>query len=241
MDWTLAISRNRDALLRIIAALYALAGVANGAQFTHLPVPIYRTIMRIVRPAESAVRRLIIIVAHGLVCAVSPSRNCGSIATIQKAGTKTFAVFPLIDPLKRLTPQQAVELFDDEMSNDDDSEELEPTKSAFPRISMPGFLDPVFALPVKSSPNDLINAAHLSRRLCALHRALSNLPAQAKRLARWQMRRDLALKSRARKPFRLSPFRPGSAPGARRTPKHEIDYILKECHALAFDRMADTS
>ena len=57
MDWTLAITRNREALLRIIAALYALVGLTNGAAFLRLPRHIYRAMSRVLRPAESAVRR----------------------------------------------------------------------------------------------------------------------------------------------------------------------------------------
>ncbi|MGB8816678.1 MAG: hypothetical protein WCC66_02040, partial [Rhizobiaceae bacterium] len=64
--------------------------------------------------------------------------------------------------------------------------------------------------------------------------ALGDLPRQARRLARFQARRDLARKSSAPfKPMRLSIFRPGLPPGWRQRPIHEVDDVLRECHGLA--------
>ena len=73
MDWPLAILRNRDALRAIVAALFALAGltsprrgeVSRAQPVTErgLPRHILAAILAILRPAESAVRRLILIAA----------------------------------------------------------------------------------------------------------------------------------------------------------------------------------
>ena len=73
MDWNAAIERNREALKRVLAMLVAMAGLDASAltNFT-LPRHLYRTILRLLRPAESAVRRLIIVAARGLV--VPPAR-----------------------------------------------------------------------------------------------------------------------------------------------------------------------
>jgi hypothetical protein len=38
-----------------------------------------------------------------------------------------------------------------------------------------------------------------------------------------------------------SPLRPGPPPGHRRKPKDEIDFVLKECHALARDVLGEDS
>jgi hypothetical protein len=78
-----------------------------------------------------------------------------------------------------------------------------------------------------------LDATHIGQRLTALIRALDNLPAQARRLARWQTKRDALLK--ASKPTRLSPMRPGLPPGWRQRRLHEIDDVLRECHGLAND------
>ena len=97
MDWNMVIEGNRDALRRIVAMLVAMAGLAGltsplagedgsarrgeaeasaepGEGAPTLPRHLYRAILRLLRPAESAVRRLIIVAARGLVVALPPTR-----------------------------------------------------------------------------------------------------------------------------------------------------------------------
>ena len=62
----------------------------------------------------------------------------------------------------------------------------------------------------------------------ALKSALDDLPRQAKRLARWRLRREAMPSPKFR-----SPLRPGRPPGHRKKPVHEVDEILAECHGLA--------
>jgi hypothetical protein len=82
-----------------------------------------------------------------------------------------------------------------------------------------------------------VGAARLTRRLQALKLALDDLPRQARRLARWRVRRE-----KAQSPKFKSPLRPGHPPGHRRKPVHEVDEVLIECHGLACDAMKpDTS
>ena len=86
---------------------------------------------------------------------------------------------PLLDPLKRFGVRRRsvkpsdvprIRSFDD------------------PRI---GFFDrPRQPDPVPPSPDDPLDAGRLHRRLEAIARTLDDLPGQAKRLARWQARRD---------------------------------------------------
>ena len=86
-------------------------------------------------------------------------------------------------------------------------------------------------------PDDTVDASRLGRRLAAVKLALENLPRQAKRFARWQARRD-----RLKSAKFTSPLRPGPPPGHRKEPKDEIDWVLRECHALARDALnSDTS
>jgi hypothetical protein len=225
MDWALAINRNRnrEALLRIIAGLFALAGLANGASFVTLPRHVYRAFLRVLRPAESAVRRLIVILAHDLVVAHRAIRSA-PVGLAATTGTPQNPVFPLIDPLKRFSTGTPFEPLD-----------------ALPRISVPGLYDLTFTTPLSPSPDDAINAVHLSRRLAALKRALENLSTHARRLARWTFRRDFGLQNSPEKPRRITLFRPGSPPGAKLRRVHEVDDILIECHALVLDQLADTS
>ena len=67
MDWALAIERNREPLLRIVATLFAMIGLAEGAAVERLSRPLYRAVLGVLRPAEAAVRRLIIVAAQGMV------------------------------------------------------------------------------------------------------------------------------------------------------------------------------
>ncbi|MGL4488934.1 MAG: hypothetical protein ACRCU5_05760, partial [Rhizobiaceae bacterium] len=144
MDWQLAISRNRDALLRIVAVLYALAGAANGAVVAVLPRPVYRTILSILRPAESAVRRLIIIAAFGLVVAPRLSKPFPA-AFASNPAAERLPTFLLIDPLKRYSPSAAlIEAADDDDIWDLDEADVPDGDYAgdgLPRISVPGHID----------------------------------------------------------------------------------------------------
>ncbi len=232
MDWPLAIDRNRDQLLRIIAALFAMAGLSEGARVALLPRHVYRAVLNVLRPAESAVRRLIIIVARGLVLKVRAS-------SVAKKGARPFPhieaasvpAFPLIDPRKRFAPEGF---------------EWDKVK-VIQRIRVLGGYEPLFLpmppVPAAKDSTDLIGATGLCRRLQSLKLALQNLPQQARRLARLHSRQALARK--IQKPFQpglLPPARPGSPPGFRKRPVREIDHVLRECHALAMDIYAgDTS
>ena len=71
--------------------------------------------------------------------------------------------------------------------------------------------------------------------------ALDNLSRHARRLARWKAKGEMALEAQTRKPRRLSPFRPGPAPGKHRHEEREIDVILGDCHYFARLAWADTS
>ena len=72
MDWTLAINRNRDQLRQIVLALFALARMRVGGSLFTLERDVFAAIMLVLRPAESAVRRLIVIAAHELEPLTSP-------------------------------------------------------------------------------------------------------------------------------------------------------------------------
>ena len=77
----------------------------------------------------------------------------------------------------------------------------------------------------------------MNRRLQALKLALEDLPRQARRLARWRVRRE-----NMTSPKFKSPLRPGQPPGHRKKHIHPIDEVLTECHWLAWEAMKpDTS
>ncbi|WP_193175848.1 hypothetical protein [Oricola nitratireducens] len=220
MNWARVIARNRDALLRIVAALFAMAGLADGEMTATLPRSLHNHLLRILRSAEAAVRRLVIIAARDLVVVVAPARRkkaATPTTTTTTTGKPADAIpaLPLIDPLKRF-----------------DFRPRRRRARSFPRINFIGLTEPT---PIPDdwfpSPDDLLDAAPLCRRLHMLKRALDDLDGQAKRLARWKAKRDLGLN---RSP-RFNPMRPGRPPGYRKRAFHAVDDVLRECHALALD------
>jgi len=230
MDWDLAIKRNSEALKGIIETLFAMLGLAGTDTVSRIPQPLHRAVLRVLRPAESAVRRLIIIAARGLVVKLAPSRPMPKGHRILKGGGPSRPSFQLYDTRK-------------------DFPELRQHRVKYakypPRIHFFGpdsTVDdlwpahPAVAAPV-SPPDGLVSAERISRRLQALKSALDDLPRQARRMARWRVRREAAKAPKFR-----SPLRPGRAPGHRKKPTHEVDEILANCHWLAWEaEKLDTS
>jgi hypothetical protein len=274
MDWNAAIERNREALKRVLAMLVAMAGLDPRGQFTFfpqegaaasrlvraeksklspaltLPRHLHRAVLRLLRPAEAAVRRLVIVMARGLVVKLPLSRprkpQPGPAILHNRLGTgilmprdfrpeaglraparRTFSL-PLLDPLPRWrTPGR-------------------PAASGVPRISFPGFIAPhPVAVRQPPSPDDPVDAARLAQRLAALASALDDLPKHATRFARWRARHDKAVaqdkKTRDRIRFRrIWPLRPGRPPGGRRRPAHEVHEILRDLQWFAVKAMERT-
>ncbi len=215
MDWTLAIERNREALKSVLAMLVAMVGTldvgsepsAAGARRSTLPRHLHRFVLRLLRPAEAAARRLIIVAARGLVVEPPPPRlriarpkpvlnrrnGFGTGVVIRPgplpdwaqalAPKRSSAVsLPLFDPLRRFgVRRRSVKLSDMPRIRSFDD----------PRISF--FQQPRAPDPLPPSPDDPLDAGRLHRRLDAIGRVLDDLPRQAKRLARWQARREAAM------------------------------------------------
>ena len=226
MDWDLAIKRNSEALNGIVAALFAMLGIVGAETVSRISQPLHRAVLLVLRPAEYALRRLIIIVARGLVVKVAPSRPMPKGQMIGKGGGSRLPSFQLYDTRKDFPElrQHCIKYT-----------KHPPRIHFFPYDTLQPAPQPA---PAPVSPSDgLVNAARLSRRLQAVKLALDALPRQAKRLARWRVRRE-AMPS----PKFKSPLRPGPPPGRRKRQIHEVDEILADCHALAWDAMrSDTS
>lgn len=99
-DWTRAIERNSEALRGIIETLFALLGLDGEARDSRIPKPLHSAVLRVLRPAESAVRRLIVIAARGLVVKLAPSRPVPKGSIIGKGGGSRPPSFQLCDPRK---------------------------------------------------------------------------------------------------------------------------------------------
>jgi len=266
MDWNFAIETQKEALKRVLALLVAMAGLVNAGQGTPtpnflggrvgcvLPRHLYRAILRLLRPAEAAARRLIVIAARGLTAQLAPSRR-PMLATLPKRivgtgivdtgislhqlGLANIAPPPVRKPRDASQPL-ALPLTDTLRGL---SRSRRPTATSVPCISGSG--PRAIARRCLPSSNDPVDAYRLHCRLAAIARALDDLPAEAKRLARWRALRERA---RARGKFqRLRPIRPGRPPGWRKPGSrhaHEVHRILHELHGLAFwalEEKPDTS
>ena len=234
MDWDLAIKRNSKALKGIIDVLFALLGLDGTEAASRVARSLHSAVLRVLRPAESAVRRLIVIAARGVVVKLPPARSLparpmpkGQVTG--KGGGHSRPSFQLFDPRKNFVRRRR-----------------RTGPRVVPRIHVIGN-DPTVASILWSTrrplvdtppPSDgLVNATRLTRRLQALKLALEDLPRQAKRLVRWQERRKAAPDHKF-----LVPLRPGNPPGYRRKPIHEVDEVLVECDHLAWEAMKpDTS
>ncbi len=230
MDWDLAIKRNSLALKGIIEVLFALLGLDGTDAASRIPRSLHSAVLAVLRPAESTVRRLIVVVARGLVVKVAPSRPMPKGHIIGKGRGPSRPSFRLCDK-RRFFP---------ELSQPRIKYAKYPPRVLF--LGPDSRLDDLWprpqpvAAPV-SPPDGLVNATRITRRLQALKLALEDLPRQARRMARWRMRRE-AVKS----PKFKSPLRPGPPPGRRRKPVHEVDEVLAECHWLAWEtEKPDTS
>ena len=241
MDWKAAIETNRQALKRVLASLVAFAGITGGADRT-LPRHLHRAVLRLLRPAEAAARRLVIVAARDMAppptCKVTPPAPVAHLKPVAHPGMapKTPArtlTLPLFDPLPRWRGRRR------------------PAALGVPRIRVPGFSAPSMVV-LRRPPraDDPVDAARLALRLQALGRALDDLPAHARRFARWRATRDAAATQNrnhgaadARKRGRVWPLRPGRAPGWQKRPSHEVHDALATLHGLALWAMEqpDTS
>jgi hypothetical protein len=244
MDWDGVVERNREALKRIITSLVTMAGLAGG---TTLPRHLHRAVLRLLRPAEAAVRRLVIVAARDLVLPPpAPQRprkpkpksailrgRVGTVILLPRnvphpevrgeAEPRRTLCLPLTDPLPRWRRRR-------------------PVPSGIPRISLAGFGAPS-PVPVRRplSAGDPIDASRLALRLQALGRALDDLPGQARRFARWRSRLYHG------QFHRISPLRPGRPPGRQpangRRPTHEVHDVLGDLQYFAIKALEkpDTS
>jgi hypothetical protein len=240
MDWARAIAINREALIAIVAAIFRMLRIEDDDAPERLPRHLHRAALRLLRPAESATRRLIVMATRGLAVKPLPAlrpRLAGQKGTVQSALDRPRAsrlAFQLFDPRKRFTerrrrrgPRFTPRIAIIDYGYDPRVPNLRPRP------------EPVTEPPPEPEDGGMINAELLCRRLQALKAALEDVQHQAKRLLRWQARREQQQRLR---PIFATPLRPGYPPGHRRKPVHEVDHVLSECHWLACDAMRlDTS
>ncbi len=274
MDWNVVIERNRERLRDILARLVAMAGLSSDAH-TAFPSPlsegdrgggtagsdppedgdmiiprrIHRAILAVLRPAESAVRRLVIVAARDLVLPPLRPRKPGPKPTsifVRPGEMRTGVVLPygvkpgdIMPNLARPPGRRSFSL----PLTDTLRGLPRRTAAVAPRIWTPGFDDPYRPQARRSSlPGYLVDATRLALRLQALGRVLDDLPTYAKRFARWRAR-VTAQNRGTLKLRRTYPLRPGRPPGGRRKPTHEVHEVLADLQYFAFHALErrDTS
>ncbi len=221
----------RLALLRIVAGLFVSAGMGHDAAIIDkLPRHVRNAVLLILRPAESAARRIIAVVARDMdvpeYVAPPERKRAKNKGTGEKRGSRA-PQFCLIDPRKYFP-------------------ELHPNRrkprrkpkaggSTDPHIQVRiGTFDgaPAFILwsepKAVLTPEDEVSAKALCRRLLALKLALEDMPKQAQRYVREVAKRKAA----APGPKSVPPLRMGLPPGYRRKHLHKVDEILWDCHCL---------
>lgn len=277
MDGRAAIELNREALRRILGSLLAMAGLRLGGEFTFfpqkgtrpenvapreesklspaLPRHLYLAILQLLRPAEAAARRLVLVLAQALpALPYQPRpRKPKPRSIFVKNGAGTGIVLPSGmripgAPVRRDSPL-TFRFLDPPRRP---ARHPRAPAVCVPRIAYAGLggtLSPIIVRP-PPSPDDRIDTTRLSNRFAALAIALDDLPAQARRLARWRARNDYR---RNRGQIRTTPLRWGRPPGGRlsvydptATSGHrirEVDHVLAHCHDLALFALArrDTS
>ncbi len=203
------VEANRGWLLRLLAGVFVMLGTGETVRRR-----VWREALARVVPMESALRRLIAVMARDLEDVLPPEREHVKRAATGKAGRTAHApVFRLTD-LPRLPDPAPRPL---------------PCRRE-PRILSLDDWTPETGRP-KPSDDDLLDGAALRRRLAAMKAALGDLPAQAKRLARWTARG--ARMRQAGTWRRLYTIRSGRPPGYRAQGKREVDEVLANCHDLA--------
>ena len=100
MDGSAAIEWNRQALKRIVAMLVAMADAAEctEAGVPTLPRHLWLAILRLLRPAEAAARRLIIAAARGLVAPLPLPRKPRPKPATMEPQLRRFGIAVVISP-----------------------------------------------------------------------------------------------------------------------------------------------
>ncbi len=225
--WDAAVARHSAALKVIVAEILGLLAAHGGLEAVAVPWVVRRIVLRVLRPAESALRRIIVIAARDVRVDSLPKKTDSSQGIVVKSITKTFTsgrarrmAFQLFDPRKRFGQSRiAYTRFNPRVSFIAADPPFSPLAQKPVSWSWSG------PAPEPASDNQT-GAKRLCLRLKALSSALEDVPRQAKRLLRLRARRE------QKKSF-ISPLRIGKPPGHRNIPVDDVDYILAECHDFA--------
>jgi hypothetical protein len=238
-----AIDRETQALFKVMASLSAMAGFGVERRcLAPLTRAARNAILRLLRPAEAALCRLIVMVMHDMFARMG--REAPSFPNVRFAHGAFDALaslfpslpavrsllgaqFPKPSPQSSLTGPNTLQPFDS-ASAPFLMRRLRDTAKPVSRFPAP----PAPSAPVRRSPDEAVSDRALCRRIWALRRALQTLPNQARRLARWQAglrfqsqplpRRLMGVQSLLQKPpVRGRP----KHPPAKDAPAHRVEFL----------------
>ncbi len=219
--WDASVARNTLALRVVVAELMGLLSAYGGMEAMRVPRVVRSIMLRVLRPAEAALRRLIVIAARDVRVDFLPRKTKPLQSVTGEGLSKTSTsrrtsrlAFQLVDPRRRSGQRNVAYT-----SSNPRVFVVEAAVPFSPLSQMP-------VSPQQQEPESLARVSRICRRIHALVAALEDVPRQAKRLVRLRGLRE------HRKLF-FSPLRLGKPPGHRKIPVDDVDYILAECHDYA--------
>ena len=216
-DWGASIKRYSREIGVVLSGLLCLLGMMGGA----VPGTVSRRrrleVLAVLRPLEAAMRRVIVMVAKGVEVPLRRDAPTGAIPH-GKGSSERPLPFPLFDPRNPPIPKRRY-----------------VPKAREPRIWFFDGFDPPRISRAVPSDDDEISAVALAKRLLSLQAALSDIPKQARRMARVVAKREAAGKKIVR------PVRYARPPGHRYKGKRPVDLLLSETHELACIALREAS
>ena len=264
IDWDAVVAHHRQLLARVVEMLFSLViGLDEGKEVTTVPRCTRDYIYRILRPAESALRRLIMIAARSIVLdgAVKSSVILGLEAKTSEATSslaRTHSVNSTKDAKSKTELYSqivAVNLGLAGIGPRPNPKRQTPQQTAATRPPVFPLIDPRKHFdfrPRRRYGKSIPRITWLDGRdltpIPEITPTEPGDPVDATRLCRRLIALKNALENIDREAQRLarwkarrdaglirrrSPMRPGYPPGRRKRPRYEIDEILKELHTWA--------
>lgn len=248
IDINFIIERQLAILLRIVASLVAMAGLASAPPT--IPRHLRNSVLRLLRPAESVARRIIFAASREIKITLPPQhpkrpsleahhaqlRRLGlavivppaEIARVQAANARKIAQAAA----RKANPPRYVLPLIEPLPYTGPPRRKYSRQRSVPRVLSLDYDAPrPTPIPPPPRPSDQVSALQLGQRLAALANLREDLPKLALRMARWTARRKAGLIRR------WSPFRTGRPPGSPPfyTPQsrwHEVHELLREAQWL---------
>jgi hypothetical protein len=209
-EYDRAILREERKLYKVFLSLSAMADLyTEGRIAVPLPRATRNAILRLLRPAEAALCRLIVLVMHKMFACegrAAPSwPQAGFGQGRLDALARRMPSFPAgrsLLGLKFLKPSRRSSLLGPRAVQSFDSTSAPFLMRRLRNAGVPSPRFPARHAPSassKQSPDEPVSARALFKRLNALRHALQTLPHQARRLARWQARLRFMAKRLPRK------------------------------------------